>query len=105
MEKEAMKNFKNKLLGFWYYIKFYYIHPNKPYMDKLKRASEVMKASPYSYKQWAEFLNRSEKDVRKIFHKRFFLTWRDYQIIANKTNTTVTYLMQGTTANIYIKRS
>ena len=34
MEKEAMKNFKNKLLGFWYYIKFYYIHPNKPYMDK-----------------------------------------------------------------------
>nr|DAD55877.1 MAG TPA: SOS-response transcriptional repressor [Bacteriophage sp.] len=95
MEKEAMKNFKNKLLGFWYYIKFYYIHPNKPYMDKLKRVSKVMKASPYSYKQWAEFLNISEKNVRKIIHKKYFLTCRDFMIIADKTNTTVTYLFQG----------
>ena len=55
-----------RLISFWNYIKFYYIHPNKSYMDKLKRVSKVMKASPYSYKQWAEFLNRSEKDVRKI---------------------------------------
>ena len=100
-----MKNFKNKILSFFFVFKFYYIQPNKPYMDKLKRVSDVMKASPYSYKQWAKFLNRSEKDVRKIIHKRFFLTYRDYAIIANKTNTTVAYLMQGTTASVYIKRS
>ena len=94
-----------RLISFWNYIKFYYIHPNKSYMDKLKRVSKVMKASPYSYKQWAEFLNRSEKDVRKIVHKRFFLTSRDFAIIADKTNTTVAYLMQGTTASMYIRRS
>lgn len=84
-----------RLVSLWNYIKFYYIHPNKSYMDKLKRVSKVMKASPYSYKQWAGFLNRSEKDVRKIAHKRFFLTYRDFAIIAEKTNTTVAYLMQG----------
>jgi len=84
-----------RLVCLWNYIKFYYIHPNKSYMNKLKRVSKVMKASSYSYKQWAEFLNRSEKDVRKIVHKRFFLTYRDFAIIAEKTNTTVAYLFQG----------
>ena len=95
MEKEAMKNFKNKLLSFWYYIKFYYIHPNKPYMDKLKRASEAMKTSPYSYKQWADFLNISERDVRKIIHKQYFLTCHNFITIAEKTNTPILYLFQG----------
>ena len=72
-----------------------YFCSNKSRKDKLERVSKVMKASPYSYKQWAEFLNISEKNVRKIIHKKYFLTCRDFVIIADKTNTTVIYLFQG----------
>lgn len=84
-----------RLISFWNYIKFYYIHPNKSYMDKLKRVSKVMKTSPYSYKQWAEFLNISERDVRKIIHKQYFLTCYNFITIAEKTNTPILYLFQG----------
>ena len=89
-----MKNFKMVLYGL-NYIRFYYFCSNKSRKDKLERVSKVMKASPYSYKQWAEFLNISEKNVRKIIHKKYFLTCRDFVIIADKTNTTVIYLFQG----------
>ena len=89
-----MKNFKTLLYGL-NYIRFYYFCSNQSRKDKLERVSKVMKASPYSYKQWAEFLNISEKNVRKIIHKKYFLTCRDFVIIADKTNTTVIYLFQG----------
>ena len=89
-----MKNFKTLLYGL-NYIRFYYFCSNKSRKAKLERVSKVMKASPYSYKQWAEFLNISEKNVRKIIHKKYFLTCRDFVIIADKTNTTVIYLFQG----------
>ena len=89
-----MKNFKTLLYGL-NYIRFYYFCSNKSRKSKLERVSKVMKASPYSYKQWAEFLNISEKNVRKIIHKKYFLTCRDFVIIADKTNTTVIYLFQG----------
>ena len=89
-----MKNFKTLLYGL-NYIRSYYFCSNKSRKDKLERVSKVMKASPYSYKQWAEFLNISEKNVRKIIHKKYFLTCRDFVIIADKTNTTVIYLFQG----------
>ena len=89
-----MKNFKTVLYGL-NYIKFYYFCSNKSRKNKLERVSKVMKASPYSYKQWAEFLNISEKNVRKIIHKRYFLTYHNFIIIAKKTNTPVLYLFQG----------
>ena len=69
-EKEAVKNFKTVLYGL-NYIRFYYFCSNKSRKSKLERVSKVMKASPYSYKQWAEFLNISEKNVRKIIHKKY----------------------------------
>lgn len=89
-----MKNFKTVLYGL-NYIRFYYFCSNKSRKDKLERVSEVIRTSPYSYKQWATFLNITEKDVRKIVHKQYFLTYRNFIVIAEKTNTSVLYLFRG----------
>ena len=89
-----MKNFKTVLYGL-NYIRFYYFCSNKSRKSKLERVSKVMKISPYSYKQWADFLNISERDVRKIIHKQYFLTCHNFITIAEKTNTPILYLFQG----------
>ena len=88
-----MKNFKEILYSL-NYIRFYYFCSNKSRKNKLQRVSKVMRASSYSYKQWAAFLNIPEKDVRKIIHKQYFLTFHNFITIAEKTNTPVLYLFR-----------
>lgn len=89
-----MKNFKTLLYGL-NYIRFYYFCSKKSRKDQLERISKVMKVSSYSYKQWAKFLNISERDVRKIIHKQYFLTCHNFITIAEKANTPILYLFQG----------